>query len=393
MKPLEGVTVVALEQAVAAPLASRQLADLGARVIKIERVGQGDFAREYDASVKGLSSHFVWLNRSKESLSLDVKHPQGMKILRSLLTKADVFIQNLSPTAIQRLDLGSERLAEDYPRLVVCNISGYGTTGPYRDKKAYDLLIQAETGLLSISGTEGTPAKAGVAVADIAAGMYAFSAVLTALFQRERTGKGAVVGTSLFDALSEWMGYPAYYTLYGGSQPLRTGVHHATIAPYGPFCSSDGRNVYIAVQNNEEWTSFCRAIERPHLTHDPRFSSNSLRVENREELNRLINASLAEGSITASELLQRLDTAKIAYAEMRDMHSFLEHPQLVSRNRFREVMSAAGPLRTMLPAIDIDAFEAVMGPIPEVGQHSDTVLAELGYQPAEIAQLRDAGVI
>src|SRR6266704_8292 len=274
MQPLEGITVIALEQAVAAPLATRHLADLGARVIKIERPGVGDFARDYDTTVRGLSSHFVWLNRSKQSMTLDVKAPEAPDVLARLFSSADVFVQNLAPSAVQRLALGAGELRQKYPKLIVCNLSGYGASGPYRDKKAYDLLIQSEAGLLSITGTEDEPSKAGISVADIAGGMYAFSAVLTALLMRQQTGQGTTIEVSLFEALGEWMGYPAYYTKYGGKAPARTGAAHAAIAPYGPFQSEDQKRVFLSIQNEREWERFCHLVlQRGELAGDPRCDS------------------------------------------------------------------------------------------------------------------------
>src|SRR5687768_16197532 len=312
---LQGVTVVAVEQAVAAPFATRQLADLGARVIKIERPGTGDFARSYDVTVKGLASHFVWTNRSKESLTLDLKRPEAADVLRRLVSRADVFIHNLAPGAVSRLGFGGAALRAAYPRLVTCEISGYGTSGPYRDKKAYDLLVQSEAGLVSITGTEETPSKVGISIADIAAGMYAFSGILAALLRRERTGEGAAVEVSLFDALAEWMGYPAYFTAYGGEAPPRTGARHAAIAPYGPYTAGDGKTVYLGLQNEREWARFCdQVLEQPSLALDPRFSSNSARVAHQDELTAMITAAFARS--TAAAVVERLEAAGIANARM-----------------------------------------------------------------------------
>ncbi|MEW6638361.1 MAG: CaiB/BaiF CoA-transferase family protein [Actinomycetota bacterium] len=377
MLPLEGITVVSLEQAVAAPFATRQLADLGARVIKVERPKVGDFARHYDETVKGLSSHFVWLNRSKESLSLDLKAPGSREVMRKLLGRADVFVQNLAPGAAGRLGLGAKELRELYPRLIVCDISGYGSSGPYRDKKAYDLLVQCESGLVSITGTEETPSKVGISVADIAAGMYAYSGILTALYERERTGEGTALEVSLFEALAEWMGFPAYFTAYGGKQPPRTGASHAAIAPYGPYPCGDGKTVFLGIQNEREWERFCETVlERPGMVHDPRFSTNSRRVENRPELNRVIGKVFHRHP--SEEVLSRLDRAGIANARMRSMHEFLEHPQLLARDRWREVSSPVGSLRALLPPVTVEGQEPVMGPIPDVGEHTEAILRELG---------------
>lgn len=392
MLPLQGVTVVAVEQAVAAPFASRQLADLGARVIKVERPGGGDFARSYDATVKGLASHFVWTNRSKESLTLDLKRLEGADALTRLIARADVFIHNLAPGAIERLGFGSSLLRGRYPRLVTCEISGYGTAGPYRDKKAYDLLVQSEAGLVSITGTEETPSKVGISIADIAAGMYAFSGVLAALLRRERTGEGTAVEVSLFDALAEWMGYPAYFTEYGGAPPSRSGARHAAIAPYGPYTAGDGEAVYLGIQNEREWERFCSAVlARPELAADPRFASNSARVEHRQLLDAAITESLLR--LPAAEVVARLDAAGIANARMNTMREFLDHPQLAVRNRWRQVDSPAGPLRALAPPIDLEGLDAPMRPVPAVGEHTDAILEELGYNPETVAQWRDAGIV
>src|SRR5438094_6122239 len=315
MQPLEGITVIALEQAVAAPLATRHLADLGARVIKIERPGAGDFARGYDTTVRGMSSHFVWLNRSKESLTLDVKAADAKDVFTRLLSRADVFVQNLAPSAVQRLALGAGELRQKYPKLIVCNLSGYGASGPYRDKKAYDLLIQSEAGLLSITGTEDEPSKAGISVADIAGGMYAYSAILTALLMRQHTGLGTTIEVSLFEALSEWMGYPAYYTKYGGKAPARTGAAHAAIAPYGPFQSGDQKGVFLSTQNKREGERFCRVVlERGELVKDPRFDSGPRRVANRRDLHLAIEEVFSR--LTARDIIARLGEAQIANARM-----------------------------------------------------------------------------
>jgi crotonobetainyl-CoA:carnitine CoA-transferase CaiB-like acyl-CoA transferase len=391
MLPLEGITVVSLEQAVAAPFATRQLADLGARVIKVERPGVGDFARRYDETVRGMSSHFVWLNRSKESLTLNLKHPRAREVLDRLLSEADVFVQNLAPGAAERLGFGAEELRERHPRLVVCGISGYGSSGPYRDKKAYDLLVQCETGLVSITGTEETPSKVGISIADIAAGMYAYSGILTALYHRERTGEGDAFEVSMLEALGEWMGYPAYFTAYGGKPPPRTGASHAAIAPYGPFECADGV-VFLGIQNEREWERFCEnVLERPGMAHDQRFDTNSKRVENGEELNEAIEVAFK--NLTADEAISRLEGAKIANARLRTVQEFLDHPQLEARGRWREVDSPVGPLRALLPPVTTRSYEAAMRPIPEVGQHTDTILEELRLLPSEISSLREEKAI
>jgi itaconate CoA-transferase len=387
MLPLEGITAVTLEQAVAAPFATRQLADLGARVIKVERPGTGDFARSYDATVKGLSSHFVWLNRSKESLTLDLKKDRTREVLNLLIEQADVFVQNLAPGATGRLGFGTEALRERHPRLIVCDVSGYGSSGPYRDKKAYDLLVQCEAGLVSITGTPEVPSKVGIAVADIAAGMYAYSGILAALFRRERTGEGAALEVSLFEALAEWMGFPAYYAMYGGKEPPRSGGRHASIAPYGPFECGDGNQIFFGVQNEREWERFCEVVlGRPEMANDELFDGNSHRVENRKALEEEISAVL--GRLSSEEAIERLERAGIANARMRTVREFLEHPQLEARDRWREVGSPAGHLRTLLPSVVMSDSEPVMAPIPGVGEHTDEILAQLGYDEEAVAALR-----
>ena len=391
MQPLAHITIVSLEQAIAAPFATRQLADLGARVIKIERPGTGDFARGYDTTVRGLSSHFVWVNRSKESLTLNLKSAAGRAILEKLLSQADVFIHNLAPGAVDRLGFESPRLREGYPGLIICQISGYGSSGPYRDKKAYDMLIQAEAGLLSITGTEETPSKAGIPVADIAAGTTAFSAIQTALIARGQTGVGMVIEISMLEALAEWMGFPAYFTL-GGTAPGRHGAKHAAIAPYGPFVCGDGLVLLLAVQNEREWHLFCREVlERPNLTLEQRFSSNTERVANRPTLRQIINDAFAQ--LSRDEAVARLDAAKIANAQMRSVPSFLEHPQLRARNRWQEVDSPAGPIPALLPAATFEGIEPRLDPIPALGQHTESILAQLGYDVDQTKHLRESGVI
>ena len=392
MLPLEGITVVALEQAVAAPFATRQLADLGARVIKIERPGVGDFARGYDTTVNGMASHFVWLNRSKESLTLNLKEDGAKDILNRLLDRADVFVHNLAPGATERLGFGAERLREEHPRLIICGVSGYGSTGPYRDKKAYDLLVQCEAGLVSITGTEETASKVGISAADIAAGMYAYTGILTALFQRERNGEGAAFEVSLLEALGEWMGFPAYFTGYGGKQPPRTGASHAAIAPYGPFEAGDGKVVFLGLQNEREWVVFCEAVlQRSELAADPRFDSNSGRVENAEALDEAIEGAF--GGLSSEEVISRLDGARIANARMRTVQEFLDHPQLKARDRWREVNSPTGPIRTLLPPVTMQGVESVMKPIPEVGEHTGPILEELGLDAERVRSMRDAGAV
>jgi itaconate CoA-transferase len=392
MLPLEGITVVSLEQAVAAPFATRQLADLGARVIKVERPEVGDFARGYDRTVKGLASHFVWLNRSKESLTLDLKQDGAKEVLARIIERADVFVQNLAPGATGRLGFGAQILRERHPSLIVCDVSGYGSSGPYRDKKAYDLLVQCEAGLVSITGIPETPSKVGVSIADIACGMYAYSGILAALLRRGRTGEGAALEVSLFEALAEWMGFPAYYAMYGGKEPPRTGASHAAIAPYGPFECGDGKVIFLGIQNEREWERFCEVVlEQPALAEDERFASNSERVENRDDLHQDIETILQRFS--SSEAIERLEEAKIANARMRTVRGLLEHPQLEARDRWREVGSPVGPLRALLPPATIDSIEPLMAPIPSVSEHTEKILAELGYDDDTVATLRRAAAI
>lgn len=392
MLPLKGITVVSLEQAVAAPFASRQLADLGARVIKVERPGDGDFARQYDETVHGMSSHFTWCNRSKESFTLDLKKPEGKEILAKLLEKADVFIQNLAPGAVERLGFGVKELQEKFPKLIICSISGYGKTGPYRDKKAYDLLIQCEAGLVSITGTPDTPSKAGISIADICAGMYAYSGILTALLQRKETGRGAVLEVSMLEALAEWMGYPMYYAAYGGKEPSRTGSSHATIYPYGAFPSEDGKRVFIGIQNEREWVRFCEEVlQRPELSKDSRFENNFKRFENQKSLQPIIDEEF--GKLPADVIVDRLETAQIANARMNTMTEFFDHPQLKARDRWREVESPVGKVRALVPPVTMEGFEPIMNPIPDVGEHTEKILKELGYDSSVISRLLNQVVV
>ena len=387
-RPLDGVLVITLEHAIAAPFATRQLADLGARVIKVERPGGGDFARSYDARVRGLASHFVWCNRSKESLTLDLKHPRAGEILAPLLARADVLVENLAPGAAARLGLSEEALRPAHPRLVLCEISGYGADGPYRDRKAYDLLIQSEAGLLSVTGTEENPSKAGVSIADIAAGMYAYSGILAALIERGTTGRGSRVEISMLEALGEWMSFPLYYSFEGQAPPPRTGAAHATIFPYGPFTAGDGRTVMLGLQNEREWKLFCEVVLRaPALAADPRFGSNRNRAANREALAAIVTKVFA--GLTAPELVARLDEAGIANAHVNDMPALWAHPQLAARNRWQNVGSPAGPIPALLPPANASTFSPRMDPIPALGEHTDPILGELGFSPAEIARLRE----
>lgn len=392
MLPLEDVKVVAIEQAVAAPLASRQLADFGARVVKIERPGTGDFARGYDEAVRGMSSWFVWLNRSKQSLTLDLKRPEARPIVDKLLSDGDVLLHNLAPGAAERMGLGGAALVAQYPRLIVCEISGYGAGGPYGDKKAYDLLIQNETGLVSITGTPEAPAKAGISAADIAAGMYAFSGVLLALRQREQTGRGSVLQVSLFDALSEWMMPAGYYAAYGGSAPQPSGAEHASIAPYGSYRCGDGNQINLAIQNEREWWRFCSAVlQRPELAGDARFRMNSLRSENRGALRAVIEDVFS--ALTMQQVVERLDAADIASAHRKTVQQFWEHPQHAARGRWRSVESPAGPIAALAPAIILNGVEAEMGAVPALGEHTDAILGGLGYSAEQIRELRAAAAI
>lgn len=376
MLPLSHLTVVALEQAIAAPFATRQLADLGARIIKIERPGVGDFSRHYDTASYGLCSHFVWVNRSKESIALDVKSAEGKEILEKLISRADVFIQNLAPGAVERLGFASERLRADYPKLIVCNISGYGQDGPYREKKAYDLLIQAETGVLSVTGTEETPSKAGIPVADLAGGMYAFAGIQTALLMRAQTGQGTVVNVSLFDALCEWMGFPAYYSL-GDARLPRAGASHAAIAPYGPFPTGDGRVILFSIQNQPEWERFCGLVlKQPEMAFHPDFATNADRIANRPSLHEAIERVFA--NLTLAQAVERLDDAQIANGEVRDVAEFWQHPQLTARGRVTTVESQAhSPLPALYPAAEIAGVTPRFDPIPAVGAHTEQILQEL----------------
>jgi len=392
MRPLEGVTVVALEQVIAGPFATRQLADLGARVIKIERPGSGDAARSYDHTVKGLSSHFVWTNRSKESLTLDVKHARAKPILEQLVNKADVFVQNLAPGAAERLGLGAEALRKRKPALIWCGISGYGTNGPFAEKKAYDLLVQCEAGMLSVTGTADAPSKAGIPVADIAAGMYAFSSILAALYRRQRTGEGATLDITMFEALGEWMGFPAYFTAYGGDAPPRSGAHHATIAPYGPFRAGDGASVFLSVQNEREFARFCETVlEDASLANDARFATGPQRLVNRAALHAEIDRVFSR--LTTAQVVERLDSAEIANARLNNMHEFWQHPQLAARSRMAKVATPAGDIDMVKPPFNLSGMEPKMDAIPALGQHTRTLLGELGYNDGEIEKLARAGVI
>ncbi len=390
--PLSGLTVVALEQVIAGPFCTRQLADLGARVIKIERPGAGDAARNYDTTVNGMSSHFVWVNRSKESIALDVKHPRAKAVLAKLIERADIFVQNLAPGAAERLGLGAAELRARHPRLIWCGISGYGPAGPYAEKKAYDLLVQCETGLLSVTGTAESPSKAGIPVADIAAGMYALSSILAALLRRGRDGTGATLDITMFESLGEWMGFPAYFTAYGGSPPPRAGAFHATIAPYGPFRAGDGHSVFLGVQNDREFARFCEIVlSNAGLASDARYATGPARDANRASLQTEIERVFAQ--LTAAQCVERLERAEIANARLNSMQEFWDHPQSAARARWREVQTPAGPVQAMAPPFNLDACEPRMDAVPALGAHTRGILEEIGYSTPEIERLSAAGAI
>ena len=392
IRPLDGITVVSLEHAIAAPFCTRQLADLGARVIKVERPGSGDFARGYDKQVKGQSSHFVWVNRSKESLTLDLKQPAALAALKTLLKTADVLVQNLAPGAAARMGLTAELLQKDNPQLILCDISGYGNNGSYRDKKAYDLLIQSEAGFLSVTGTPESPSKAGNSIADIAAGMYAYTNILAALLQRGKTGKGSVIDISMLEALGEWMSFPMYYAFEGAEPPPRNGASHATIYPYGPFKAGDGGTVMLGLQNEREWAKFCDVVlENPALAQDERFDQNFKRNEKREELLAIIDQCFSK--LTTEQVIAKLEKAQIANARLNDMKGLWNHQQLKERERWVNVDTPAGSIPALLPPGLNNAYDYRMDPIPSVGEHTDAILQELGLTESDIANMRTSGAI
>ena len=390
-RPLDGMLVVSIDQAVAAPLAARHLADLGARVVKIERPDGGDFARRYDTAVEGLASHFVWLNRGKESVAVDLKQPEGQEVLARLLERADVFLHNLGPGAVERLGFGADVLLARNPSLVVCTMSGYGSTGPYRDKRAYDLLVQSEAGLVSVTGTPEHPAKAGIPVADIAAGMYALTNILGALMQRERFGGGTAFEVTMFDALVEWMGHPVYVAEHTGEQPPRVGLSHPVIAPYDAYPTSDGHEIVLGVQNDREWVRLARdVLGDAALAEDAQFATNVARVQNRAKVDALVGAAMAK--LTVDEAVAALDAAHIANARLNDLADVIAHPQLAARDRWREVSTPIGTVRALRSAVE-PTGEVPMEHVPALGEHTDAVLGELGYDAESILRLRETHVI
>lgn len=388
-RPLEGVTVVALEHAVAAPIATRHLADLGARVIKVERPGVGDFARQYDRSVHGEASYFVWLNRGKESVELDLKDAVDLALLEQVIGQADVFVQNLLPGAVGRLGLDAASLRSRHPRLIHCSISGYGDGGSYADKKAYDLLVQCESGLLATTGLPDTPVKVGISVVDLATGMYAYSGILTALYERERTGAGATLSVAMLDAIGDWMMQPAYLSVYGGHPFPRTGARHASIAPYGPYAAQDG-TVFIGIQSDREWVQLCtRILDRPELVEDPRFARNTERVVHNVEITALIEAVLSDMDVDA--VVEALEQCGIACARVRTPEQFFEHPQLAARERWQEIDSPGGPVRALLPVVMVDGQRPTLGGVPRLGQHTDEVRREFAAPHRDRAGAEAAG--
>ncbi|UOD51686.1 CoA transferase [Orrella daihaiensis] len=392
IRPLDGITVVSLEHAIAAPFCTRQLADMGARVIKVERPQVGDFARGYDERVRGMASHFVWTNRSKQSLTLDVKQPTARQVLQDLLASADVLVQNLAPGAAARMGLDFETLHAFNDQIIVCDISGYGQGGPYESKKAYDLLIQSESGFISVTGSPDAPAKAGCSIADIAAGMYAYSGILNALLLRARTGKGSRVDVSMLESMVEWMGFPMYYAFEGAAPPQRAGAAHATIFPYGPFAVGDGNTVMLGLQNEREWVVFCeKVLNNPALATDTDFASNTKRVQNRERLRELIVQAFA--TLTIAEVIQRLEQAQIANARVNDMKDVWDHPQLAARDRWTQITSPVGELPSLLPPGTNSAFDARMQAVPALGEHTESILRELGISEEAMAQMRAEGAI
>ena len=390
--PLGGIRILDLTRLLPGGYATLLMADLGADVIKIERRGGGDFARRYDTAVKGLSSYFVWLNRGKRSLTLDLKHPDAIKVLQALVARADVLVQNLGPGAIERLGLGFDTLRATYPRLVICSISGFGRGGPYEQRKAFDLLLQGETGVIATTGQPDAPAKLGLSVGDIGAGVYGAMGTLAALYQRQTTGQGGLVETSLFDALAEWMGYPALFARYGGEPPARAGVRHATVVPYGSYRCGDGQAVLLAVQTEAQWEAFCRVVcERPEWLADPRFAASSLRRVNREALEGEIEATFAP--LDRAEVTRRLEAADIPYGDLLEVDAFVRHPQLAARGRWQPVSTPGGEIEAIVPAMDLEGAPHRMDAVPAAGEQTDKILTELGYDSAEIAAMRASGTV
>ena len=384
--PLEGITVVSLEHAIAAPFCTRQLADMGARVIKIERPGVGDFARKYDERTRGMASHFVWTNRSKESLTLDLKHADAGPVLEQLLSQADVLVQNLAPGAAARMGLSFDALHAKFPKLIVCDISGYGEGGPYETKKAYDLLIQSESGFVSVTGSAEEPSKAGCSIADISAGSYAYSSILNALLLRHKTGLGSHLDVSMLESMVEWMSFPMYYAFEGAAPPPRAGASHATIYPYGPFPVGDGNTIMLGLQNEREWVIFCeKVIEQKALAIDPEFDNNTKRTANRARLRGVIVELFSK--MTIAQVEQKLEEAQIANARVNEMKDVWAHPQLKARNRWTEVQSPVGLLPALLPPATNNQFDARMDPIPGIGEHTRAILKELGVNEAAVARL------
>jgi itaconate CoA-transferase len=390
--PLHGITIVSLEHAIAAPLCTRQLAELGARVIKVERRESGDFARHYDDRVLGQSSHFIWTNRSKQSLTLDLKHADSKQIMQRLLEKSDVLVQNLAPGAASKMGLSFEQLKSQFEKLIVCNISGYGPAGPYENKKAYDLLVQAEAGFLSITGSQNEMAKSGISIADIAAGMQAQTAILAALIQRSISGKGSRIDISMLEAMVEWMGFPLNYAFDGAKPPERTGSDHASIYPYGAFVTQDQQVLMLGIQNEREWKAFCEdVLERTELTIDPKFAENVSRSTNRDELKQIIDAKFAQFSV--NEIIAKLDQAQIAYANVNDMQSVWNHPQLRALNRLIDTETPQGTIKSFKPPGNNSSYQPNLGPVPALGEHSTEILTDLGFDPSEINRFRENQVV
>ena len=390
--PLEGIVVLSFEHAIAGPLCTRQLAELGARVIKIERRETGDFARNYDTRTKGQSSHFIWTNRSKESLTLDIKHRKASEILNRLLSKTDVLVQNLAPSAMDNLDLNYEKLKKQYRQLIVCNISGYGSKGPYKDRKAYDLLVQAESGFLSITGTQNNYVKSGISIADIAAGTHAFSAILAAIIERGKSGKGSCIDISMLEAMVEWMGFPLFYSYGGAPPPERAGSDHASIYPYGIFQTGDAETLMIGLQNEREWVNFCRKVlNKPELVEDQRFSSNTNRSINRDSLRVIIQDIF--NTLSTKNLVEQLESAGIAFANVNDMSEVWRHRQLKDLNRLVTTSTPEGEISTFLPPTNNREFDPTLSAVPSLGEHSRLILEELGFTDHEIDMFDNNQVI